>query len=91
MARVQEKELSQYIETFNAKDIEIRVEGLFNQVTKLYLAECSYNTRVGKLKINDNNTSFEIDISFVSLIDIDKELNKLNFYIENETKITIAK
>ena len=30
MARVQEKELSQYLETFNAKDIEIRVEELFN-------------------------------------------------------------
>ena len=91
MAKVQEKELSQYLETFNSKDIEIRVEGLFNQVIKLQFAECSYNTKGGKVKIHDNNTSFEIDISFVSLIDIDKELNKLNFYVENDTKITIAK
>lgn len=91
MAKVQEKELSQYIETFNAKDIEIIISGLFNQSTKLHLAEFTYNTKEGKLKIKDNNSSFEIDLSFVYLIDINKELNKLNFYFDNEIKLTIAK
>lgn len=91
MAKVQEKELSQYIETFNAKDIEIIVAGNFNQTTKLQLAEFTYNTKDGKLKISDSNSSFEIDLSFVYLIEINKELNKLNFYLENEIKITIEK
>lgn len=76
---------------FNARNIEIIVEGDFNQTTKLELAEFTYNTKDGIIRINDNNTSFEIDLSFVYLIDINNELNKLNFYFDNEIKLTIAK
>lgn len=91
MAKVQEKELSKYIETFNNKNVEITINGLFNQITKLQLAECTYNTKDGKLRIIDNNSSFEFDLSFVYLIEINQELSRLTFYFDNEIELTIAK
>ena len=91
MAKVQEKELSQYLELFNAKNVEIIVNGLFSQITKLHFVECMHNTKEGKLRIRDNNSSFEIDLSFVYLIEINKKLSELNFYFDNEIKLTIVK
>jgi len=91
MSKVQVKELNNYIEAFNDKNINIIVSGSFNQKSKLELAKCTYNTRDGKLRIKNNNSYFEIDISFVYFIKINNELNKIYFYLDNEDRITIAK
>lgn len=91
MSKVQEKELNNYIETFNAKNIDIIIEGTFKQTTKLELAECTYNTTDGKLKLQDNNSIFEIDISFVDLIEINEKQDTIKIHLENYIDITIAK
>ncbi len=91
MIKVQEKELSKYIETFNTKNIMIIVEGTFNQTTKLQLAECTYNIKNGKLKFKNDNTNFEIDISFVDFIEINENKDTLKLYLEKDIYITIAK
>lgn len=91
MVRIYERELNQYIENFNSENIEIIVNGALNQIVKLELAECTYNTKDGKLKIKDENSYFEIELSFVYLIELTDDFSKLKFYLDNETEVTIAK
>lgn len=91
MATVKEKELSKQIESFNHQNITLTITGLFNQITRLQLAECSYHSKDGKLKISDNISSFEIDLSFVHSIEINSEWNSLVFYLDNSIELTIAK
>lgn len=91
MAIVKEKELSKHIESFNHKNITITITGVFSQISRLQLAECNYHSKDGKLKISDNISSFEIDLSFVHSIEINSELNSLAFYLDNNIELTIAK
>ncbi len=91
MIRVHQKLLSQYIENFNTNNIEVIMNGTFKQTTKLQNAKLTYNMKNGKLKIHDNNTSLEINISFVDSMIINKELNKLKLYLDDDIEITIVK
>ena len=88
---IKEKDLSKQIECFNHKNITITIIGVFNQITKLQLAECSYHSKCGKMKISDNNSSFEIDLSFVHSIENNNKLNNIVFYLDNNIKLTITK
>ena len=90
MVKVQEKELSNYIENFNNKNIKVITQGLYKQEVKLHRAECTYNTSDGKLKIHDDNSSFEIDTSFIYLIETTEDFNIISFYFEEGFIITIA-
>jgi len=91
MIKIDEENLEQYIEKFNAKNIEIKVTGLFKQNTKVKLAEFDYNPKNGKIKIRNNTVYLKIDLSFVYRIEINEELNRLSFYFDDEMKVTIAK
>lgn len=91
MRMLSEKELQEYMKSFNNKNVVFSFGGIVRARIVMKNAECVYYRKVGILKVNDSNTELSIDISSAYKILTSENNTMLKIYLDNELEIIIEK
>lgn len=91
MKRVKEKELQQYIQKFNSKNIIVNLGGGINAKIQMEKVKSHYNTRNGIISLSDLRTNIKIDTSTVYKMQVSENETIFEVYLDNGLDLRIEK
>ena len=91
MKRVKEKELQQYIQKFNSKNIILNLGGVINAKIQMEKVKSNYNTRNGIMSLCDLKSNIKIDTSLVYKMQVSENETIFEVYLDNRLDLRIEK
>ena len=91
MKRVKEKELQQYIQKFNSKNIILNLGGVINAKIQMEKVKSNYNTRNGIMSLCDLKSNIKIDTSSVYKMQVSENEIIFEVYLDNGVDLRIEK
>ena len=91
MKRVKEKELQQYIQKFNSKNIILNLGGVINAKIQMEKVKSNYNTRNGIMSLCDLKSNIKIDTSSVYKMQVCENETIFEVYLDNGLDLRIEK
>ena len=91
MKRVKEKELQQYIQKFNSKNIILNLGGVINAKIQMEKVKSNYNTRNGIMSLCDLKSNIKIDTSSVYKMQVSENETIFEVYLDNGVDLRIEK
>ena len=91
MKRVKEKELQQYIQKFNSKNIILNLGGVINAKIQMEKVKSNYNTINGIMSLCDLKSNIKIDTSSVYKMQVSENETIFEVYLDNGLDLRIEK
>lgn len=91
MKRVKEKELQQYIQKFNSKNIILNLSGVLNAKIQMEKVKSNYNTKNGIMSLCDLKSNIKIDTSTVYKMQVSENGTIFEIYLDNGLDLRIEK
>lgn len=91
MKRVIEKELQQYVQKFDSKNIILNLGGVINAKIQMEKVKSNYNTRNGIMSLCDLKSNIKIDTSSVYKMQVSENETIFEVYLDNGLDLRIEK
>lgn len=91
MIKISERELKEYIQKFNNKNVTLYINGIMYQKTQFDNIECNYKIRSGMLYLSSINTKIVINTVSVYKIQISEDYNILEIYLDTGIDLKLQK
>lgn len=91
MIKISERELKEYIQKFNNKNVALYINGIMYQKTQFNNIECNYKIKSGMLYLSDKNTNIVVNTVSAYKIQISEDNNIIEIYLDTGIDIKLQK